>query len=75
VRICRFLRFRLPTANDHHAAGQDEQERHHEEGEDLSIGHSNELRDAMGEGCTLSTLASLCYAGHGRVGMQDRRLR
>jgi hypothetical protein len=46
-RICGFLRSRVPTADEHHAAGQDEQERHHQNGEDLRVGHSNGLCDAV----------------------------
>ncbi len=49
-RICGFLRSRVPTADEHDAAGQDEQERHHQKSEDLRVSHSNRLCDAVGQG-------------------------
>src|SRR3712207_5094592 len=37
--IGRLLGFRSLTAEEHHAARQHEQERHHQKGENLCIGH------------------------------------
>jgi hypothetical protein len=40
-RFGRLLRLLSITAKEHHAAGQNEQEGHHQEGKDLRIGHTN----------------------------------
>jgi hypothetical protein len=37
-----FSAFLFPTAEEHYAAGQDEQERHHQKGEDPHIGRLEE---------------------------------